>query len=65
METLRRTACARDRLVAYHRREWNGAGIGGYPCAPDLDMTYIEHGRRLGRPPVNEALIAIAAGIWS
>ena len=29
-------------------------------------MTWIEHGRRLGRgAPVNEALIAIAAGIES
>jgi len=38
----------------------------GTPCAPDLDMTCIEHGRRLGRrPPVNEALIAVAAGIES
>jgi hypothetical protein len=38
----------------------------GTPCAPDLDMTYIEHGRRLSRrPPVNEALIAVAAGIES
>jgi hypothetical protein len=38
----------------------------GTASAPGLDMTYIEHIRRLGRlPPVNEALAAIAARIES
>lgn len=38
----------------------------GTASAPGLDMTYIEHRRRLGRrPPVKEALTAIAARMES